>query len=47
MPKFRAPGHLKLVVTGGTAGRFSALVPGWPFPNPPTQLVVKKIRLPA
>jgi hypothetical protein len=44
-PKFRAPEHLKLVVTGGTAGRFTALIPGWPFPNAPTQLVIKRIRV--
>jgi hypothetical protein len=29
MPKFRAPENLKLVVAGGTVGRFSALIPGW------------------
>jgi hypothetical protein len=44
--KFRTAENLKLVVAGGTAGRFSALIPGWPFPNAPTQLVLKKIRLP-
>jgi hypothetical protein len=30
-------------VAGGTAGRFTALIPGWPFPNAPTALVLKKI----
>jgi hypothetical protein len=44
--KFRGPENLKLVVAGGPAGRFTALIPGWPFPNAPTQLVMKKIRLP-
>ena len=44
-PKFRAPEHLKLVVTGGTAGRFTALIPGWPLPNAPTSLVIKGIRV--
>jgi len=29
IPKFRAPEHIKVVVAGGTAGRFSAIVPGW------------------
>ena len=31
IPKFRAPEHIKIVVAGGTAGRFSAVVPGWTF----------------
>jgi hypothetical protein len=31
IPKFRAPEHLKIVVAGGRAGRFSAIVPGWSF----------------
>src|SRR5881628_2186440 len=31
IPKFRAPENIKLVVAGGTAGRFSAIVPGWTF----------------
>ena len=31
VPKFRSPENLKLVVAGGTAGRFSAIVPGWTF----------------
>jgi hypothetical protein len=46
IPKFRAPENLKIVVAGGTAGRFTAVVAGWPFPNAPTRLVIKKIRLP-
>jgi hypothetical protein len=45
-PKFRAPEHLKLVVAGGTAGAFTALIPGWPFPHAPTRLVLKPIRRP-
>jgi len=46
-PKFRAPEHLKLVVAGGTAGPFTALIPGWPFADSPARLVLKKIRRPA
>lgn len=46
IPKFRAPEHLKIVVAGGTAGRFSAVIPGWTFPNG-SNLVIKKIRVPA
>ena len=42
-PKFRAPENLKIIVAGGTAGRFTALIPGWPFPNAPSGLVVKLI----
>jgi hypothetical protein len=41
--KFRAPENFRLLVAGGTAGRFTALIPGWPFPNAPTSLVLKKI----
>ncbi len=44
VPKFRAPEHLKVVVAGGTAGRFSAVIPGWTFPNG-SNLVVKKVRI--
>ena len=36
---------MKIVVTGGTAGPFTAIVPGWPFPNSPARLVLKKIRI--
>jgi len=43
VPKFRAPEHLHLVVAGGAAGRFSAWVPGWPFPGSPSRLVLKRI----
>ena len=42
-PKFRAPDNLKVLVAGGTAGRFTALIPGWPFPNAPSGLVLRKI----
>ena len=42
-PKFRAPEHLKLLVVGGTAGRFTALIPGWPFPHAPSGLVFRRI----
>ena len=31
VPKFRAPENIKILVAGGTAGRFSAIVPGWTF----------------
>ncbi|MGH7276230.1 MAG: hypothetical protein ACREIY_04300, partial [Candidatus Rokuibacteriota bacterium] len=31
MSKFRSPDNIKLLVAGGTAGRFSAIVPGWTF----------------
>jgi hypothetical protein len=44
--KFRAPENLKPIVIGGTAGRFSAVMPGWAFPNAPSGIVIKKIRLP-
>ena len=46
VPKLRAPSHLKIVVAGGTAGRFSAWVPGWPFRDSPSSLVIKRIALP-
>jgi hypothetical protein len=42
--KFREPRHLHLVVAGGGAGRFSAWIPGWPFPGAPARLVLKPIR---
>jgi hypothetical protein len=44
VPKFRAAANLKIVVAGGTAGRFTAIIPGWPFPNSPSALVIKKIK---
>jgi hypothetical protein len=43
IPKFRDAANIKLVVAGGTAGRFSAWVPGWPFRDSPSRLVLKKI----
>ncbi|MBI3636126.1 MAG: hypothetical protein HY216_07915 [Candidatus Rokubacteria bacterium] len=42
-PKFREPAALHLIVGGGTAGAFTAIVPGWPFPKSPARLVIKKI----
>jgi hypothetical protein len=42
--KFRAAEHLKVLVAGGTAGRFSAVIPGWTFPNG-SNLVIKKIQI--
>ena len=42
-PKFREPANVKIVVAGGTAGRFSAWIPGWPFPGAPSNLVLKPI----
>jgi hypothetical protein len=45
IPKFREPGNLKFVVAGGTAGRFSAVIPGWTFPRM-SRLVIKKVILP-
>jgi hypothetical protein len=43
VPKFQAPESLKLLVAGGPAGRFTAVVPGWPFRNAPSRLVLRKI----
>jgi len=45
-PKFRAPENLRILVAGGTAGPFTALIPGWPFANSPARLVFKRIRPP-
>jgi hypothetical protein len=42
IPKFREPENLKIVVAGGTAGRFSAVIPGWTFPKM-SRMVIKKI----
>jgi len=44
VPKFREPANVKIIVAGGTAGRFSAWIPGWPFPGAPSSLVLKPIR---
>ena len=43
VPKFQAPESLKLLVAGGPAGRFTAIVPGWPFRNAPSRLVFRKV----
>jgi hypothetical protein len=42
VPKFRSPDNLKIVVAGGTAGRFSAVIPGFTFPGG-SQLVIEKV----
>jgi hypothetical protein len=44
VPKLREPAALHIIVAGGTAGRFSAWVPGWPFRGAPSRLVIRKIR---
>ena len=46
VPKFRTPANIKIVVAGGSAGRFSAWLPGWPFRDSPSSLVVKRIAAP-
>ena len=43
--KFREPDNLKFVVAGGTAGRFSAVIPGWTFPKS-SRMIWRKIELP-
>lgn len=43
VPKFRTPDCLKIIVAGGTAGRFTAILPAWSFSDAPTALVIKKI----
>jgi hypothetical protein len=43
VPKFQTPESLKLLVAGGAAGRFTAIVPGWPFRNAPSRMVFRKI----
>jgi hypothetical protein len=43
-PKFREPDVLRIVVAGGTAGRFSAWIPGWPFRGSPSTLVFQLVR---
>jgi len=45
IPKFRARENLKFVVAGGTAGRFSAVIPCWTFPKS-SHMVMRKIELP-
>lgn len=44
LPKFRTPDCLKIIVAGGTAGRFTAVLPAWSFADAPTALVMKKIQ---
>jgi hypothetical protein len=41
--KLREPDNLKLVVAGGTAGRFSAVIPGWTFPKM-SRMVFRRIQ---
>jgi len=41
--KFADPERLHIVVAGGTAGPFSAWVPGWPFPGSPSRLVMRPV----
>jgi len=43
VPKFQDPQNVKIVVAGSVAGRFSAWIPGWPFPDAPARLVLKTI----
>jgi len=43
IPKFRAPEHIKIIVAGGSAGRFSAVVAGWTF-SKGSNLVMRRIR---
>ena len=43
IPKFRKPEHIQIVVAGGSAGRFSAVVAGWSF-SKGSNLVMRKIR---
>ncbi len=43
VPKFQSPESLKLLVAGGAAGRFTAIVPGWPFRNAPSRMVFRTI----
>ena len=35
----------KFVVAGGTAGRFSAVIPGWTFPKS-SRVIWRKIQMP-
>ena len=45
IPKFRSPDNIKMLVAGGTAGSFSAIVPGWTFAKG-SSLVFRPIRTP-
>ena len=42
IPKFRSRENIKIIVAGGTAGRFSAAVPGWTF-SKGSSLVFRRI----
>jgi hypothetical protein len=42
IPKFRSPDNLIVIVAGGTAGRFSCVIPGFTFSGG-SQLVIEKI----
>jgi hypothetical protein len=42
-PKFADPARVHIVVAGGTAGPFSAWVPGWPFTGSPSRLVMRSL----
>ena len=42
IPKFRSPENIKVLVAGGTAGRFSAVVAGWTF-SKGSNLVIRRI----
>jgi hypothetical protein len=43
IPKFPSPEEIVLVVAGGTAGRFSAVVPGWMGGELGSQPVIRRI----
>lgn len=43
LSKFQTPESLELLIVGGTAGRFTAIVPGSPFRDAPSRLVFRKI----
>ncbi|MGH7312029.1 MAG: hypothetical protein ACREJV_02570 [Candidatus Rokuibacteriota bacterium] len=45
MTKFRSADNVKIIVAGGTAGRFSAIVPGWTFAKA-SRLVFRRIQTP-
>ena len=42
LPKFQTPGCLELLGAGG-GGRFTAVVPGWPFRDAPPRQLFRKI----
>jgi len=43
-PKFPAPDSLLIIVAGGTAGRFSAAVPGLARGDSGSRITIKEIR---